>query len=50
MCSTPMDSNNKEQTENIFKKNSRKFQKAKLEFATPATTYIAFTLDLQLFT
>ena len=31
------------------KKNFRKFQKAKLEFATSATIYIAFTLLLQLF-
>ena len=36
---------NQLQMENIQKKNSRKFQKAKLEFAAyPATIYIAFTL------
>lgn len=32
------------------KKKSTKFHKAKLEFAVSMTIYIAFTLDLQLFT
>ena len=43
---------NQSQVENIQKKeNSRKFQKAKLEFAThPTIIYIAFTLYLQWFT
>ena len=30
-------------------KKFRKFQRAKLEFAAPATIYIAFALNLQLF-
>ena len=36
------------QTENSQEKNSGKFQKAKFEFATLATIWIAFTLYLQL--
>ena len=50
VSSASSDSTNREQIENIFLKNSRKFQKAKLEFVAPATIYIAFTLDLQVFT
>lgn len=37
--------------ENILEKNSKKFQKAKLESdVPPATIYITFKLYLQLFT